>query len=45
MVESTGILPAKILLRESIKHLMAKIEAVKAGLAALQNPDAADPME
>lgn len=37
-VESTGVLPAPVLLREAVKHLMAKVQAVKAGLAELLTP-------
>ena len=44
-VESTGILPAPILVREAVKHLMAKVQAVKAGLATLLNPDLDDAMD
>ena len=32
------MLPAPVLLREAVKHLMAKVQAVKAGLAELLTP-------
>jgi hypothetical protein len=40
-VESTGVLPAKVLVVEAVKHLMAKVDAVRNGLHALLHPEAA----
>ena len=45
VVESTGILPAPVLVREALKHMIAKIRGVRAGLERLLNPPADDATE